>query len=143
MRVRRILPEELEEKILSLLQNSAEGFLLQSDLWKALKSGSREVSRSLVKMEKRSLVKREPFRDGGRQTYKVILLKKKPKIELNDILWCSCFTCHDLSRCGMGQPVSPEMCTKLSMSLRNEFRKLEKEEEIKKTAASGKEKDAQ
>ena len=134
---------ELEEKILSLLQSSVEVFLLQSYLWKALKSGSREVSRSLVKMEKRGLIKREPFRDGGRKTYKVILLKKKPKIELNDVLWCACFTCSDLSRCGMGQPISPEMCMKLSMSLRNEFRRLEKEEEVKKITASGKDKNAQ
>ncbi|MDD1775997.1 MAG: hypothetical protein LUP94_01425 [Candidatus Methanomethylicus sp.] len=135
------MPEELEEKILSLLQNSPEGFLLQSELWKSLKSGSREVSRSLAKMERRSLVKRESYREGGRKTYKVILLKKRPKIDLSDVLWCSCFTCSDLSRCGMGQPINPEMCTKLSMSLRNEYRKIEKENEQKK-AESGKDKDA-
>lgn len=136
------MPEELEERILSLLQDSTEGSVLQCELWKTLSSGSREVSRSLVKMEKRSLVKREPFQEGGRKTYKVILLKKTPKIDLADVSWCSCLTCHDLSRCGKGQPISPEACPKLSISLRNEFWKYSKDEELRKLPPTGKDRNA-
>ncbi|MCQ5376584.1 MAG: hypothetical protein NO516_00870 [Candidatus Methanomethylicia archaeon] len=136
------MASDLEEKILLLLQNSPEGVILQSELWKILDSGSREVSRSLAKMAKRNLILREPYSDGGRKTFKVILLKKKPKIELDDILWCCCFTCHDLSKCGMGLPISPEMCPKLTISLRNEMIKMKKQEELKKISSQSGDGDA-
>ncbi len=136
------MPEELEEKILLLLQDSTEGSILQCELWKALSSGSREVSRSLVKMEKRSLVKREPVQECGRKTYNVILLRKAPKIDLADASWCACLTCPDLSRCGRGQPISPEECQKLSISLRNEYLKYSKEEELQKLSSTRKDDNA-
>ena len=131
------MPEELEEKILAMLQNSTGGSILQCELWKALDSGSREVSRSIVKMERRNLVKREPVQDSGRKTYLVILLRKVPKIDLADVSWCACLTCPDLSRCGRGQPISPEDCQKLSISLRNEFWKHSKGEELQKLSSTG------
>ncbi len=131
--------EELEEKLIKALQNSADRSLLQSDLWKSLSSNSREVSRALARMEKKGIVKRELFTGDSHKTYRVTLIKKEQKVQISDIVWCSCFTCHDLSRCGMGQPISPENCVKLTMSLRNEFIKHQKSEEIKKAASSGKE----
>jgi len=136
------LPEELEEKILVMLQDSKEGSVLQCELWKVLNSGSREVSRSLVKMEKRNLIKRESVQEGGRKTYRITLLRKAPKIDLADVSWCSCLTCHDLSRCGRGQPISPDDCPKLSISIRNEFLKHSKDEEIKRLSSARKDADA-
>jgi len=75
----------------------------------------------LVKMEKRNLIKREAVQEGGRKTYRITLLRKAPKIDMADVSWCSCLTCPDLSRCGRGQPTSPDNCQKLSISIRNEF----------------------
>lgn len=131
--------EGLEEKLIKELQKSADRSLLQSDLWKMINSNSREVSRTLARMEKKGIVKREPFSGDSHKTYRVTLMKKDQKVQISDMVWCSCFTCHDLSRCGIGQPISPENCVKLTISLRNEFIKHQKSEEIRKAASSEKE----
>lgn len=119
------MPESLEDKILSILQNSEDLTMAQSGLAKVLEMTSRDVSRVIVKLEKRGVVKRLQVKEGGRSSYKVKLLKKTPKIDLNDVVWCACFTCADLERCGRGQPVSPETCNKLTTSLKAENSKLE------------------
>lgn len=130
--------EELEEKLIKLLQSSVDRSLLQSDIWKSINSNSREVSRALSRMEKKGVVKREPYTKESHKTYRVTLIKKEPKVQIADVVWCSCFTCPDLSRCGSGQPISPENCVKLTMSLRNEFIKYQKAEELKKASSSEK-----
>ena len=114
------MPDSLEDKILSLLQNTKNCTLSQGDLGKSLHLTSREISRSLIKLERRGVVQRQRSHEGGRISYKVKLLKKKPKIDLNDVVWCSCLTCTDLEKCGRGQPVSPELCAKLTNSIKNE-----------------------
>lgn len=119
------MPESLEDRILSALQSSENLTMTQSSLAKALDMTSREVSRVIVKLERRGVVKRIQGREGGRSSYKVKLLKKAPRIDLSDVVWCSCFTCADLERCGRGQPVSPESCNKLTTSLRAERSRLE------------------
>ncbi|MBC7120864.1 MAG: hypothetical protein H5T33_04690 [Candidatus Methanosuratus sp.] len=131
--------EELEERLIKALQNSAGQSLLQSDLWKSTSSSSREVSRALARMEKKGIVKREPFTGERRKTYRVTLIKKEHKVQISDVVWCACFTCHDLSRCGPGQPISPVNCTKLTMSLRSELMKYKRSEEIKMASSSEKE----
>ncbi len=118
------MPDELEEKVLDTLQAAKDSNMLQSDLWKTLNLSSREVSRSLARLERRGVVKREPFREGGRKTYRVTLLKKKPKVSFTDVQWCACFTCPDLDRCGKGQPISPETCVKLTASIKEDYNRL-------------------
>ena len=118
------MPESLEERILSLLQETESCTISQSDLGKALNLTSREIMRSLIKLEKRGVVARVQSKDGGRISYSVKLLKKRPKIDLNDVVWCACLTCNDLEKCGMGQPVSPESCEKLTISIKNEQNRL-------------------
>lgn len=118
------MPETLEDRILSLLQNSKEGSMLQGALLKALDLNSKELMRSLILLQKRGILKRQPFKDGGRRTYKIILLKKKPKVDLNDVTWTSCLICPDLEKCGRGQPISPETCNKLTSAVRAEYGKL-------------------
>jgi len=125
------LPEALDEKILSLLQNSEGGSMLQSALSKALDLGIKELTRSLARLEKRGIVKKQPFKDGGKKTYKIILLKKKPKVDLKDVTWTSCLICPDLERCGKGQPISPETCSKLTAAVRAEYSRLLTLREIK------------
>lgn len=119
------MPESLEDRILSTLQNSPNLTMTQSGLAKALEMTSRDISRIILKLEKRGVVKRLQVKEGGRSSYNVKLLKKTPRIDLNDVVWCACFTCADLERCGKGQPVSPEACNKLITSLRAEHSKLE------------------
>jgi hypothetical protein len=119
------LPESLEDKILSILQNSESLTMTQSGLAKVLEMTSRDISRIVLKLERRGVVKRLQVKEGGRSSYNVKLLKKTPKIDLNDVVWCSCFTCPDLEKCGRGQPVSPETCDKLTTSLKAENSKLE------------------
>jgi DNA-binding MarR family transcriptional regulator len=118
------LPEALDDRILSLLQNSKEGSMLQGALLKVLDIGSKELIKSLTKLQKQGIVKRQPFKDGGRRTYKIILLKKEAKVDLKDVTWTSCLICPDLERCGKGQPISPETCNKLTAAVRAEFSKL-------------------
>lgn len=119
------MPESLEDKILSILQSSEDLTMTQSGLGKVLEMTSRDISRVVIKLERRGVVKRLQVKDGGRSSYNVKLLKKTPKIDLSDVVWCACFTCADLERCGRGQPVSPETCNKLTTSLKAENSKLE------------------
>jgi predicted transcriptional regulator len=119
------VPESLEDKILSILQSSEDLTMTQSGLGKVLEMTSRDISRVVIKLERRGVVKRLQVKDGGRSSYNVKLLKKTPKIDLSDVVWCACFTCADLERCGRGQPVSPETCNKLTTSLKAENSKLE------------------
>jgi predicted transcriptional regulator len=119
------MPESLEDKILSTLQSSENLTMTQSGLAKTLEMTSRDISRIVVKLEKRGVVKRLQVKEGGRNSYNVKLLKKTPRIDFNDVVWCACFTCADLERCGKGQPVSPEICNKLTTSIRAEHSKLE------------------
>jgi predicted transcriptional regulator len=118
------LSESLDEKIFSILQNSDGRSISQSDLGKALKMNSREISRTVSKLEKRGLIKRVQIKEKGRNAYRITMLKQHQKIDLNDVVWCACLTCPDLERCGKGQPVSPESCTKLTASIKAEQSKL-------------------
>jgi len=117
------LPESLEERILSLLQNT-EGGLPQSTLLKSLGVDGKTVLKSLSKLEKRGIIKREPYQDGGKRTYKIILLKRSQKVDLSDVIWSSCTICPDLERCGRGQPISPETCEKLTSAIKLEYQRL-------------------
>lgn len=119
------MPESLEDRILSALQSSESLTMTQSGLAKVLEMTSRDISRTVLKLEKRGVIKRIHVKEGGRDSYKVKLLKKTPKIDLNDVVWCACFTCPDLEKCGKGQPVSPETCNRLTTSIRTEHSKLQ------------------
>jgi DNA-binding transcriptional ArsR family regulator len=118
------LPESLEERILSLLQNSGDDGVLQSTLSKSLGVDGKALSRSLSKLEKRGMIKREPYQDGGKRTYRIVLLKRSQKVDLSDVLWVSCTVCPDLERCGRGQPISPETCEKLTAAIKLEYQRL-------------------
>jgi predicted transcriptional regulator len=118
------LSEGSDDKILSMLQNSEGGSMLQGTLSKTLDLDGKELARSLARLEKQGVIKRQPFKDGGKKTYKIILLKKKPKVDLKDVTWTSCLICTDLERCGKKQPISPEMCSKLTAAVRAEYSRL-------------------
>jgi len=98
--------------------------MLQGALLKVLDIDSKELIKSLTKLQKQGIVRRQPFKDGGRRTYKIILLKKQAKVDLKDVTWTSCLICPDLEKCGKGQPVSPETCNKLTAAVRAEHSRL-------------------
>ena len=125
------MSESLEERIFSLLQKSDGCSMSQSDLGKGLKMNSREMTRVLVKLEKRGMIKRAKTKERGRKSYRITMLKRQHQINLNDVSWCACLTCQDLERCGRGQPVSPETCNKLATSIKAEGSKLAVMEEGK------------
>lgn len=125
------LPESLEDRILRLLQNSEGDGVLQSTLSKSLGVDAKTLLRSLSKLEKRGVIKREPYQDGGRRTYKISLLKRPQKVDLSDVLWVSCTVCPDLERCGRGQPISPETCEKLTAAIKLEYQRLSSSGAIK------------
>ncbi|MGC8936689.1 MAG: hypothetical protein ACP5KV_04920 [Candidatus Methanomethylicaceae archaeon] len=118
------MPESLEERILGLLKNSENNCVLQSTLSKSLGIDGKALVRALVKLEKRGVIKREQYQDGGKRTYKVLLLKRSHKVDLSDVNWASCTVCPDLERCGRGQPISPETCEKLTAAIKLEYQRL-------------------
>lgn len=118
------MPESLEERILASLPKLGSDFVLQSTLSKSLGIDGKTLSRALQKLETRGIIKREPYQDGGRKTYKIILIRKQRKVDLNDVNWTSCIVCPDLERCGRGQPISPETCEKLTAAIKLEYQRL-------------------
>ncbi|RLE48784.1 MAG: hypothetical protein DRJ31_06510, partial [Candidatus Methanomethylicota archaeon] len=121
------LPSEaLEKQALSLVEQSGERGLLQCDLWKLLKTDSREGSRIVSKLEKKGLIKREPVLHNGRKTFRIVLVKKPElKISISSIRGIPCFSCLNIHRCGIGQPISPVTCKELNEYLEAEASKLD------------------
>jgi len=103
---------ELERRALELVIERGDEGILQSDLWRALNSSSREGSRIALKLAKRGLVRREKELHEGRWTYRLIL-NRKP-MEIDSILDVPCTVCPDSVKCEADSPVSPNLCTKLT-----------------------------
>lgn len=116
------MSEKLIDQILSILQNSGE--LIQSRLSKQLGVNAKTISKALKSLEKSGVIKREKYVDDGRVTYKISLVKRGQRVELDDIGWAPCTTCPNLERCGKGQPISPENCEKLTIAIKMEYQKL-------------------
>ncbi|MGQ9759325.1 MAG: helix-turn-helix transcriptional regulator [Candidatus Methanomethylicaceae archaeon] len=118
------MPESVDERILAFLHKLGGEYILQSTLSKSLGIDGKTLSRALQKLETRGLIKREPYQDGRRRTYKIVLIKRERKADLNDVNWVSCIVCPDLERCGRGQPISPETCEKLTAAIKLEYQYL-------------------
>ena len=114
---------EIEERALKMVREAGEA--LQCDLWKALNVSSREGSRITLRLERKGLVRREPVIHNKRKTYKIVLVEKGPKVNVDDVMGCPCFSCPDIERCAPGQPISPGTCPALTRWLEAEARGLE------------------
>ncbi len=101
------------------------GEALQCDLWKALNVSSREGSRITLRLERKGLVKREPVVYNKRKTYRIVLVQRTFKVNIDDIVGCPCFSCPDIERCAPGQPISPGRCPALTKWLEAEASTLE------------------
>ena len=101
------------------------GEALQCDLWKALNVSSREGSRITLRLERKGLVKREPIVYNKRKTYKIVLVRREAKVDVDEVVTCPCFSCPDIERCAPGQPISPGRCPALTKWLEQEASALE------------------
>lgn len=106
--------DEIYVKALEIIRRAGPQGIWQRDLWKTLKVSSREGSRIALTLEKKGLIIREPVVQGRLKTFRLIAVSNDLKVSLEAIEGCPCFSCMNLSRCGAGQPISPENCEDLT-----------------------------
>lgn len=105
----------MEEEAYELIKRAGEKGVLQSELWKMLKTNSREGSRIATKLENKGLIRREKVLCKGRWTFKLVPVKT----EIKEIQWttldgCPCFTCPNIRECKLGSTITPAMCKNLT-----------------------------
>ncbi|MHA1608152.1 MAG: helix-turn-helix transcriptional regulator [Candidatus Freyarchaeota archaeon] len=115
----------MEEKAYEIIREAGEKGLLQSDLWRKLGVNSREGSRVAMRLEKKGLIRRLRELYKGRWTYRIFANEKENvEVKWNTLGGCPCFTCKQISRCGIGQPISPIRCWKLTEWINMEASKI-------------------
>ncbi|MEM3769788.1 MAG: transcriptional regulator [Candidatus Bathyarchaeia archaeon] len=103
---------DLEQKALQIIMSSGNEGLPQSELWRKLGASSREGSRIALKLESKSLIRRERELRNGRWTYR--LYPKRLPASIDSIADCPCMMCPDASRCGSTGAITPQGCEKLT-----------------------------
>ena len=104
---------DLEQKALHFVVNTGYQGVLQSELWRELGASSREGSRVAIKLEEKSLIRREKELEGGRWTYR--LFPKRMPASIASIVDCPCLMCQDNARCDPTTAISPKSCEKLTV----------------------------
>jgi len=101
----------LEKLALKIINESGDGGILQSDLWKRIGVTSREGSRIAIRLEKKKLIRREKEYHSKRWTYRLYPVKKNhpffPVVE------SPCIICANNSKCSVEGVVSPINCRKI------------------------------
>lgn len=120
----RLMQKSLEDTILEIVKEKTknEGGIVQSVLWGLLEIDNREGTKTVLKLVRMGLIKREPVVHKGRRTYKLIYVTRKINsvkvmINLNPVMDVPCFTCKTLERCSAGGYFNPFRCIKLSTYL--------------------------
>lgn len=90
-----------------IIDNGKDG-ILQSKLWKELDLSSRDGSRVAIRLEKRSLIKRQKILQNGRWTYKLFAIKLPAGTQCIDQV--PCLTCPVEHMCSVDAPYSPNNC---------------------------------
>jgi hypothetical protein len=103
---------DLEHKALQFVMNTGREGVLQSDLWRQLGASSREGSRISIKLEIKSLIRREKELRDGRWTYR--LFPKRMPASIDSIVNCPCLMCPDDPRCDPSGAISPQNCERLT-----------------------------
>lgn len=103
---------DLEHKALQFVMNTGREGVLQSDLWRQLGASSREGSRISIKLENKSLIRREKELRDGRWTYR--LFPKRMPASIDSIVNCPCLMCPDDPRCDPSGAISPQNCERLT-----------------------------
>lgn len=111
--------EDLTGKVFrTIISNGKEG-ILQSELWKELDLTSRDGSRVAIRLEKKSLIRREKMLENGRWTYKLFAVKLP--VDTSSIERAPCLTCPVEHMCSLDGTYSPTSCNFLEDWLINSF----------------------
>ena len=100
--------EDLTGKSFRIIIDNGKDGILQSKLWKELDLTSRDGSRVAIRLEKRSLIKREKILQNGRWTYRLFAVKLP--VETQCIEQVPCLTCPVEHMCSVDAPYSPNNC---------------------------------
>jgi len=102
----------IEQEVLELIMNSGDKGILQSELWKLVNADSREGSRTILRLERKGLIKRKKELHNGRWTYRIFPKRKYSKID--SLMGCPCIFCENEDKCGESGIVFPGKCIKLT-----------------------------
>jgi len=100
--------EDVTGKTFRIIIDKGKDGILQSKLWKELKLNSRDGSRVAIRLEKRSLIKRQKILQNGRWTYKLFAIKVPAGTQCIDQV--PCLTCPVEHMCCVDAPYSPNNC---------------------------------
>ena len=100
--------EDLTSKVFRIVVENGKDGILQSELWKELSLTSRDGSRLAIRLERRSLIKREKVLENGRWTYKLVAIRLP--VDTSCIEQAPCLTCPVEHMCTADGTVSPNTC---------------------------------
>jgi hypothetical protein len=100
--------EDVTGKTFRIIIDKGKDGILQSKLWKELELNSRDGSRVAIRLEKRSLIKRQKILQNGRWTYKLFAIKVPAGTQCIDQV--PCLTCPVEHMCSADAPYSPNNC---------------------------------
>ncbi len=113
--------EGLEEKILEIVREASKkgDGIVQSELWRVLGVDSREGSKIVARLIRRGLLMREAIIYKGKKTYKLyysdsVRAPVSIHVNLNPVIEVPCFSCRQISRCGIGGYYDPTKCPLLT-----------------------------
>lgn len=101
--------EDLTGRVFRTIISNGKDGILQSELWKELDLTSRDGSRVAIRLEKRSLIRREKILESGRWTYKLFAIKLP--VDTKSIDRAPCLTCPVEHMCSLDGSYSPTSCT--------------------------------
>lgn len=107
--VEDVFIEDLTSKVFRIVAENGKDGILQSELWKELSLTSRDGSRLAIRLERRSLIKREKVLENGRWTYKLVAIRLP--VDTSCIEQAPCLTCPVEHMCAIDGTVSPNTCT--------------------------------
>ncbi len=110
--------EDLTTKVFRMVAENGKAGIHQSELWKKLNLTSRDGSRMSIRLERRSLIRREKVLENGRWTYKLIAIKLP--VDTNCIEQAPCLTCPVEHMCSIDGTVSPNTCLLIENWILNE-----------------------
>ncbi|MEW6605247.1 MAG: transcriptional regulator [Thermoproteota archaeon] len=111
--------EDLTGKVFRTIISNGKDGILQSELWKELDLTSRDGSRVALRLEKRSLIRREKILESGRWTYKLFAVKLP--VDTTSIEAAPCLTCPVEHMCSLDGSYSPTSCNLIEDWLINSF----------------------
>ena len=100
--------EVLAARTFRIIIGNGKNGILQTKLWKKLDLNGRNGSRVAIRLEKRSLIKREKILQHGRWTYKLFAVKLPGNTQC--IEQVPCLTCPVEHMCSVDATYSPNNC---------------------------------